>query len=170
MFGVFITVIHVIVCLGMILVILLQAGKGGGLAGSVGGMMSGANLAFGGRGTSDILTRATTVFAVLFMILSLTLSVYTLKSSSGTESSSKVRELLNSQQPTTAQPFNAVKPQTEQIEKNEQPPVVTPAPTSSTTPAPSTATTSATTPPAATTPAPTTATTPAPSAPGSSNK
>ncbi len=61
---------HVLVCLALILVVLLQSSKGEGLAGSAfgggGGGISGA--VFGGRGAGTFLSKATTVLAVVFMI------------------------------------------------------------------------------------------------------
>src|SRR5262245_9915358 len=67
------TVIHVIVCLFLIIVVLLQSGKAADLAGAFGGM--GSQTAFGPRGSATLLSKATTVSAVLFMITSLTLSI-----------------------------------------------------------------------------------------------
>ena len=62
-------VLFVIACIAMILVILLQAGKGQGLAGAFGGATSGA--VFGGRGAATFLSRATTILAVAYMVLCL---------------------------------------------------------------------------------------------------
>ncbi len=62
-------VFHVLVCIALILVVLLQASKGEGLAGSAfggGGGIGGA--VFGGRGAASFLSRATTVLAVVFML------------------------------------------------------------------------------------------------------
>ncbi len=61
-------VFHVLVCIGLILVVLMQSAKGEGLAGGTafGGGMSGA--VFGGRGAATFLSKATTILAVLFMI------------------------------------------------------------------------------------------------------
>lgn len=70
MFYPLILVIHVFVCFVLVLVILLQAGRGGGLAEAFGGT---AQSIFGTRG-AVYLTRATTVCAVLFMLTSLTLA------------------------------------------------------------------------------------------------
>ena len=67
-------IIQIIVSLGLIITILLQSSKGGGLAGSAFG--GGASTAFlGTRGTANLLTRATTTMAVIFMLGSLTLSL-----------------------------------------------------------------------------------------------
>jgi preprotein translocase subunit SecG len=68
-----VTTIHVIVSLFLIVVVLLQSGKAADLAGAFGGM--GSQTVFGPRGSATVLTRATTVSAVLFMITSLTLSI-----------------------------------------------------------------------------------------------
>ncbi|MCX6641603.1 MAG: preprotein translocase subunit SecG [bacterium] len=65
--------LHVLVSFLLVVVILLQSSKGGGLAGSAFG--GGSSMAFlGARGTATLLTRATTVLAVLFMLNSLGLS------------------------------------------------------------------------------------------------
>src|SRR5216117_4159070 len=65
--------IHVVVCLFLIIVILLQSGKAADLAGAFGGM--GSQTAFGPRGSATLLSKATTISAVLFMITSMTLSI-----------------------------------------------------------------------------------------------
>ncbi len=67
------TIIHVIVCLFLVIVVLLQSGKAADLAGAFGGM--GSQTAFGPRGSATVLTKATTIAAGLFMVTSLTLSV-----------------------------------------------------------------------------------------------
>jgi preprotein translocase subunit SecG len=64
---------YVLVCLVLSLVILLQQGRGGDIASAFGG--SGSQAAFGARSGATLLTKATTVAAVLFMILALTLSI-----------------------------------------------------------------------------------------------
>ncbi|MGA9527809.1 MAG: preprotein translocase subunit SecG [Terriglobales bacterium] len=69
-----ITIIHVIVCLFLIAVVLLQSGKSGDLAAAFGGQ--GSQTAFGPRGAASALSRATTWSAVIFMITSITLSIY----------------------------------------------------------------------------------------------
>ena len=67
------TLIHVIVCLFLIGVVLLQSGKAADLAGAFGGM--GSQTAFGPRGAATVLTKATTIAAALFMVTSLSLSI-----------------------------------------------------------------------------------------------
>jgi preprotein translocase subunit SecG len=67
------TFIHVLVCLFLIVVVLLQSGKAADLAGAFGGM--GSQTAFGPRGSATILSKATTLAAAIFMITSLTLAI-----------------------------------------------------------------------------------------------
>jgi len=68
-----ITTLHVVVCIGLMAAILLQSGKGGGLAGTFGAGSS--QTLFGGRGAATFLSRATTALAVTFFLTSLTLGV-----------------------------------------------------------------------------------------------
>jgi len=65
--------IHVIVCIFLIIVVLLQSGKAADLAGAFGGM--GSQTAFGPRGSATLLSKATTISAILFMVTSLSLSI-----------------------------------------------------------------------------------------------
>jgi preprotein translocase subunit SecG len=67
------TVVHVLVCLFLIGVVLLQSGKAADLAGAFGGM--GSQTAFGPRGSATLLSKLTTGSAVVFMMTSLTLSI-----------------------------------------------------------------------------------------------
>lgn len=66
-------VLHIIACLFLIGVVLLQQGKSQDLASAFGG--GGTQTAFGPRGSANVLSRATTVLAALFMITSLGLSM-----------------------------------------------------------------------------------------------
>src|SRR5512140_1774234 len=68
-----IILIHILVCIALMIAILLQSGKGGGLAGAFGGGSS--QTLFGGRGAAGFLSRATTVLAVVFFLTSLTLGL-----------------------------------------------------------------------------------------------
>lgn len=65
--------IHIIVCIFLIIVVLLQSGKAADLAGAFGGM--GSQTVFGPRGTATVLSRATTLAAALFMVTSLGLVI-----------------------------------------------------------------------------------------------
>ena len=75
-------VFHIVASLVLILVVLLQSGKAGGLGATFGS--TGSQTAFGARGAATVLTRATTVCAVIFMVTSLTLAIMFTKGSSGT--------------------------------------------------------------------------------------
>jgi preprotein translocase subunit SecG len=66
-------IIHVIVCLFLIGVVLLQQGKSADLAGAFGGQ--GSQTAFGPRGAANVLTRLTTWSAIIFMLTSIGLTV-----------------------------------------------------------------------------------------------
>jgi len=68
--------LHLVICVILVLVVLLQAGKGGGLAGAFGGGMGGAGQTlFGGRGAATFLSKATTILGIAFMTSSLLLAV-----------------------------------------------------------------------------------------------
>lgn len=74
----FVLVIHIIVSLVLVATILLQAGKGGGLAETFGGG-GGSQTTIFGQKASTFLTKATTVSAVLFLCTSLTLALLSSK-------------------------------------------------------------------------------------------
>ncbi len=65
--------VHVVACLFLIAVVLLQQGKGQDLASAFGG--GGTQTAFGPRGSATVLSRATTILAGVFMVTSLALSI-----------------------------------------------------------------------------------------------
>ncbi len=67
------TFVHIIVCLILVLVVLLQTGKRADLAGAFGG--GGSQTAFGARGAATFLSKATTIAAIVFMLTSLALSI-----------------------------------------------------------------------------------------------
>ena len=71
--------VHVVVCLFLIIVVLLQSGKAADLAGAFGGM--GSQTAFGPRGSATLLSKATTISAILFMLTSISLSIVATRSS-----------------------------------------------------------------------------------------
>jgi preprotein translocase subunit SecG len=75
----FIGTIHVIVCIFLIAVVLLQQGKSADLAGAFGGQ--GSQTAFGPRGAANLLTKLTTWGAVIFMCTSIALTVLIQRSS-----------------------------------------------------------------------------------------
>ncbi|WP_394837841.1 preprotein translocase subunit SecG [Pendulispora rubella] len=65
-------IVHVFVCLVLMFVVLLQQGRGGGMGAAFGG--GAAAQVFGGRGAGNILTRATSICAAIFMLTSVSLA------------------------------------------------------------------------------------------------
>ena len=66
-----VTIVHVIACFGLVLTVLLQAGKGA----DIGAVFGGASTTiFGSSGAGNFLTRLTTGAAIVFMVTSLTLT------------------------------------------------------------------------------------------------
>jgi preprotein translocase subunit SecG len=92
------TVFHVLVCIFLILVVLLQQGKGADWAGAFGG--GGSQTTFGARGTGTILEKATTAAAIIFMLTSIALAIL-ISQYSG---SSVIREGAKTTAPQPAQP------------------------------------------------------------------
>lgn len=64
--------LHVSVCILLILIVLLQSGKGAEMGASLGG--GGSQTFFGAAGPANILTKITTGVAIIFMVTSLTLA------------------------------------------------------------------------------------------------
>ena len=71
--NVIVTILHVFVCIILILVVLLQAGKGANMGAAFGGS---SQTVFGSSGAGTFLGKMTTIVAALFMITSLTLSYF----------------------------------------------------------------------------------------------
>jgi len=72
MYG-FLVTIHIIVCVFLVLIILMQAGRSGGLSGLMGG--GGADALFSASGQQSGLRKATGVIALLFLCTSLGLTI-----------------------------------------------------------------------------------------------
>src|SRR3954463_1614962 len=89
-----VTALHVVVCMFLILVVLLQSGKSADIAAAFGG--AGSQTAFGPRGAATVLTKATTWSAIIFMLTSITLSIFATRHS-GSNSGS----VLNGVKPAT---------------------------------------------------------------------
>jgi preprotein translocase subunit SecG len=77
-----VTIVHVAVCLFLMLTVLLQSGKGGGMGAAFGG--GGSQTVFGGSGAGNFLRRLTVICAALFMITSMALAF--MASSTGSDS------------------------------------------------------------------------------------
>jgi len=67
------SILHLLVTSGLILIVLLQSGKGADIGAAFGGGSS--QTVFGGRGAATFLSKMTSVLAILFMLTSLTLTV-----------------------------------------------------------------------------------------------
>jgi len=69
----FLVLLFVLTCFGLIVAILLQAGKGQGLAGTFGGVAGGA--VFGGRGAATFLSKSTTILTVVYLLLCISIGL-----------------------------------------------------------------------------------------------
>lgn len=74
---IFLTTIHVLVCIVLIVVVLLQHGKSADIAATFGGV--GSQTAFGPRGTATLLSKVTTWCAVIFMLTAISLTILSTK-------------------------------------------------------------------------------------------
>lgn len=90
MFAVF-TVIHVIVLISLIGVVLIQSGRGGGLAGTFGDT-SASQAIFGGRGANTVLTRATAGLGAAFFITSMLLAFLSTSGGNGNSAKSLIQQ------------------------------------------------------------------------------
>jgi preprotein translocase subunit SecG len=84
---VFFIILHVIVCIALIMIVLLQTGKGADMGAAFGGGAS--QTLFGSTGASTFLSKATTAVAIVFMLTSLVLAYL---SSGGPTGTSVVKE------------------------------------------------------------------------------
>ena len=94
---VLITIVHVIVSMFLIAVVLLQSGKSGDLAAAFGGQ--GSQTAFGPRGAATVLTKATTFAAIIFMVTSITLSIFASRKTGPASVLSGVKDTQTTSQP-----------------------------------------------------------------------
>jgi preprotein translocase subunit SecG len=85
------TTLHVIFCLFLILAILLQTGKGGGMGSAFGG--GGSSTVFGPRGPGSFIAKLTGIVATMFMVTSMLLAY--LSSSKATDLAQKVAALTD---------------------------------------------------------------------------
>jgi preprotein translocase subunit SecG len=86
----FLTVVYVIVCVFLILVVLLQAGRGGGMGSAFGGS---SQTVFGGAGAGNFLTRLTVIMAAMFMLLSATLAYLSSSTDKDLDAAVKAKQL-----------------------------------------------------------------------------
>lgn len=109
------TALHVLSCGILILVVLLQSGRAADLAGAFGG--AGSQTAFGPRGAATLLSNATSFLAVVFMLTSLSLAIFSGRGPAGS---------VVTEPPATEQP--AQQPPADQQQQQPQPPPQNPPP------------------------------------------
>ena len=107
----FITALHILACLALVAVVLLQHGKGADMGAAFGGGAS--NTVFGARGAGNFLTKLTTGAVVVFMLTSITLSYFSRPST--------VSELISNTPAaeSAVEPQESTFPKAEPIEEGE---------------------------------------------------
>ncbi len=101
-------IIHVLVCISLILLVLLQGGKGAEIGAAFGGS---SQTLFGSRGAATFLSKLTTGAAIIFMLTSLSLAVIKTKSDSVIKEVPQVQPQQVPQEPIQPQPQQAPSPQ-----------------------------------------------------------
>src|SRR3954467_13875796 len=120
------TTFYVFVCLVLLLVILLQQGKGGDMASAFGGGSS--QTAFGARGGATLLTKMTSICAVLFMLGALVLAILGQRGPRSLVSGTPAPQLTTQQKTNPAAPTGPLEPATPP--GSDAPVPASPAPTS----------------------------------------
>jgi preprotein translocase subunit SecG len=96
-----ITVIHVLVCIALILIVLLQAGKGAEMGAAFGGA---SQTIFGSSGAMGFLSKLTTIAAIVFMVTSLVLAFTSTRKASSVVRGGPVQTVPSESQPAPVQP------------------------------------------------------------------
>jgi preprotein translocase subunit SecG len=113
MMTVLIVILHVIVCLALIMIVLLQVGKGQSIGAAFGGAGSSQTL-FGSRGPATFLSHMTTAAAILFMLTSLGLAYLS--------SNARERSAITDQAPASESAPAPTQPPTDQAPAPESTP------------------------------------------------
>jgi preprotein translocase subunit SecG len=113
---IFLTVLHVMVCLVLIVVVLLQRGKGAEIGAVFGG--GAGSTVFGSRGAGNFLTKLTTGAAIVFMLTSLTLAYFAREGSEDTLFGEQQEEEAAAEE---TSPFAEVPPPAEEGSGEENP-------------------------------------------------
>ncbi len=92
--SILLVVVHVIVCVALIMIVLLQTGKGADMGAAFGG--GGGQTLFGSTGASTFLSKLTTVAAILFMITSLGLAYVSSQKTGGSSVMTDVKAPMES--------------------------------------------------------------------------
>ncbi|HLV00301.1 MAG TPA: preprotein translocase subunit SecG [Acidobacteriota bacterium] len=124
---VLLVLLHIIVSLILILVVLLQSGKAGDLASTFGGATS--QTAFGSRGAATVLTKATAISGVIFMLTSLGLAILYTQGTDSTlmdrlpyqDTPAAVQPEESGAEPSEAQPQESPSPAPEEAAPAEEP-------------------------------------------------
>jgi preprotein translocase subunit SecG len=120
---VLLVIVHVTVCLALILVVLLQVGKGQSIGAAFGGAGSSQTF-FGSRGPATFLSRLTTVSAAVFMLTSLGLAYISASGGQGSSITHKAPPPVTDTVPapvTIPAPVTAPTPGTESAPPQEAP-------------------------------------------------
>jgi preprotein translocase subunit SecG len=120
---VLLVIVHVTVCLALILVVLLQVGKGQSIGAAFGGAGSSQTF-FGSRGPATFLSRLTTVSAAVFMLTSLGLAYISMSGGQGSSITHKAPPPVTDTVPapvTIPAPVTAPTPGTESAPPQEAP-------------------------------------------------
>lgn len=113
---IFLTIIHILVCIFLIAVVLLQSGKGAELGAAFGGS---SHTLFGSRGAATFLSKMTTIVAVMFMITSLALAIISAKGGSVIKKVPTAQE--RTQSPLIPTKDTDIKPLQQQLPEQPQP-------------------------------------------------
>ncbi len=116
---VFISIIHLVACIVLILVILLQTGKGADLGAMLGG--GGANTLFGGGGSGGFLSKMTSGVAILFLVTCLTLAYLSAHETSVTQDGAVPANVSGDVPMVTPDPTTAVQQPADEQPADEQP-------------------------------------------------
>jgi len=112
------TIIHILMCVILIAIVLLQTGKGADIGAAFGGA---SHTLFGGAGPASFLNRVTTVAAVVFMLTSFSLALLSSQRSGSSIILERARQTQTPQNPTTEQQPAAPQPNTQQDVQPQNP-------------------------------------------------
>ncbi|MDA8087532.1 MAG: preprotein translocase subunit SecG [Nitrospiraceae bacterium] len=102
-----VSILHVLICVFLIFIVLIQGGRGAELGAAFGGS---SQTLFGSRGAATFLGKLTTVFAALFMVTSMVLTLASLRGGGSVLKSSSAGRMPVRQMPFTPQPPRNVPP------------------------------------------------------------
>jgi preprotein translocase subunit SecG len=117
-------VIHVLVCLFLIVIVLLQHGKGADIGATFGGS---SQSLFGSEGPMPLMNKITTAAAIIFMLTSVTLAYFSSSTSTGSvmselkkEQPVKVEKAVEEKEAVVPAPADKQEPQAESPAASEQ--------------------------------------------------